>query len=140
VVFFDRVRLALASAYMILVVGCYDGDHLGFVPCQASDECDAPPRAQTRRACLHVAGDRTLPGYCALPCTSALECANEAPGTADQEATCAGADGSDSGHCALPCSASQPCPSGMQCLSYRTPTCTEDETCACFPIVSETEG
>ncbi len=131
-----RPGRALAGAALLLVA-CYDGDQLGFVPCRASDECDAPPRAAARRECLHAQALATEPGYCALPCNSPATCAGEAPGTAAQAAVCAGAEGENGGHCVLPCGAAEPCPSGMRCLSYAasaTPRdCSDDATCVCFP-------
>ncbi len=143
-----RGTIALAGAVLWLAVGCYDGDHLGFVPCQASDECDAPPRATTRRVCLRAQGLETAPGYCALPCKAPDACAGEAPGTAEQDATCVGVgtDAAVGGYCALPCSAAEPgsCPAGMQCRSYAASAvasdCDDDASCVCFPIPSGDEG
>lgn len=123
-----------------LVSACYDGEHLGFVPCEVSEECDAPPRAHSRRACLHVAGDAALPGYCALVCGSDGACEGEAPDGAGQEAVCAAADAPGGGLCVLLCGATQVCPSGMACLDDKGSECPESDVCACYPAVSEGGG
>ncbi len=137
-----RRGIALAGAALWLAVGCYGGDHLGFVPCQASDPCDSPPRVKARRVCLHAEGVDTAPGYCALPCDAPEACADEAPGTAEQDAACVGTDADAAGYCALPCSAALPCPSDMQCRSYAAidVDCDDNSTCVCFPIASGADG
>jgi hypothetical protein len=112
--------------------GCYDGDNLGFTPCTRSEECDAPPRATTRRVCLYAEGDANKAGYCALPCSGEPSCGGEAPG--DAEATCLSVDAEHS-LCVMPCSPATPCPDGMTCRSYASSSggdCS-GETCVCFP-------
>lgn len=131
--------LALAAS-LLLAGACYDGDHLGFVPCEASDECDAPPRAKSRRDCLRSQVEISAPGYCALPCDSAEACADEAPGTAAQEAICMGESDMTSGHCVLPCNSSQPCPANMQCIGYSAASCDDSGNCICFPATLGAEG
>ena len=127
--------LALVLAW--LVAACYDGEHLGFVPCEVSEECDAPPRDHSRRACLHVAGDEALPGYCALVCRSDATCAGEAPGSAGQEAVCSGStDMPGGGLCVLLCGATLPCPSQMVCLDVKGIECSDSDVCACYPAFS----
>lgn len=114
---------------------CYSGDYLGFVPCNGSEECDAPPRAEPRRACIVPDNTKALPGYCALPCHSDDECADEVP--ASISAVCA-YEKSKQGYCAIPCSASDPaCPNEMACRGYSgpsVPACASDTACACFPV------
>jgi hypothetical protein len=125
---------------LLAAMSCYDGDHLGFVPCRESSECDAPPRTKARRGCLHPEGQSSSPGYCALPCVASEACAGEAPGDAAQDVICAGAGDAKPGYCALPCSSSQPCPTDMQCRSYAaaaSTSCNDDSTCICFPVGDE---
>lgn len=128
------VRFWLALVGLFPLVGaCYDGDHLGFVPCEAAADCDAPPRAQPRRDCLQPVASSGASGYCALPCVASTDCVSETPGTAADDAACDREVGADSGHCVLACSLSQPCPTGMECLGYASAQCTDNGLCVCFP-------
>ncbi len=120
---------------LLAALACYDGDQLGFAPCDVSDECDAPPRAAPRRRCLFAAEGPMRAGYCALPCANTMACVGESPGDAGREATCGAQDENAQQYCILQCNNAQPCPTAMECLSYVSESgCADDETCICFPV------
>jgi hypothetical protein len=129
----------LGGSLVAINVACFSGDQLGFVPCVETPDCDAPPRGESRRACLHAEADDAEPGYCALPCNYDQDCVVEAPAAWERAAVCSGPGGA----CILPCSTADDapdelrCPTDQSCRSYRArdvpSPCDDDASCVCFP-------